>query len=154
MNYKHSISSVASGDVAGKVPEIETSAAPLPPSPIPSAAPPPPPPPPTKVPADFAASAAMAKDILALGTDGEEKASAPPPPPAQPGALATVAGVTQPRAVPDLDMPSSTAERSESSPMAPDFFFSSSKHKSARIKSARHKPPRSRSKAKLFKITR
>jgi hypothetical protein len=75
----------------------------------------------------------MAKDILALGIDGEDP-TPPPPPPA-----ASVDEITRPRAVPDLDLMSVTTEWTSSSPMAPDFFISSA---------------RGKSKKKLWKISR
>jgi hypothetical protein len=118
MNYDHSISSDGGGDATGRVSEFESSDAP----------PPPPPPPQAKVRADFAASAAMAQDILALGTEGDEM---PVP--------LLVTEVPKPRAVPDLDVQSTMPEWTSNSPMAPDVFFASS---------------RDRSKKKRWKITR
>ncbi len=79
--------------------------------------------------ADFAASAAMANDILALNTDdqGAITAPAPPPPP-------TVAETPKPRPVPDLDLevPFEIPTWTSESPMAPDFFITSSRSKAKR----------------------
>ena len=118
MNYDHSISSTGSDAAALPVPQFDVNEAP----------PPPPPPPtkltapPTKLTADFAASAAMAKDILALSADDEGAVTLPPQPPS--------AGETQePRPVPDLDVPSWPGEWAGAAPMAADFFFTSSESK-------------------------
>jgi len=80
---------------------------------------PPPPPPPSRprATADFAASAAMAKDILSLGTDGEEEIEVP-----------VAVEAARPQPVPDLDLISQAVPMTAGSPMAPDFF-------TARIKS-------------------
>jgi hypothetical protein len=63
--------------------------------------------------ADFAARAAMAKDILSLGADGVEEIDAP-----------VVVDPSRPQPVPDLDIISQTARTTAVSPMAPDFFTS------------------------------
>jgi len=123
MNYDHSTSPMGS-DVSAQLPQFEAADSPVPP------------PPPPRLPADFATSAAMAKDILALGTDVEE-ALTPPPPPTE---LQSVG----PRPVPDLDVEQMpvTPESPTSSPMAPDFFLTSSR------------PSRSKVKKKLRRISR
>ncbi len=82
--------------------------------------------------ADFAASAAMAKDILAIGVDSEE-VGPPPPRNSTPSAVAVA-----PRPVPDLDKPDDVSDWSAQLPMAPDFFTSS----------------RAKPKKKLWKISR
>jgi hypothetical protein len=78
-----------------------------------NALPPPSPPPPSRprATADFAASAAMAKDILSLGADGVEEIDIP-----------AVVDVPRPQPVPDLDVIMQTAGTTAGSPMAPDFF--------------------------------
>ena len=80
-----------------------------------SPAPPPAPPQPSstrpKPTADFAASAAMAKDILALGTDGDERVDVP-----------AAVDAVRPRPVPELDAVSMSEGTAAGSPMAPDFF--------------------------------
>jgi len=97
----------------------------------------------------------MAKDILDLEIDGEQMPPPPPPPgQQQTSPLVAVADATKPQAVPDLDLLTGATERNDSSPMAPDFFFSASRNKSSRNKSARHKSSSSRSKAKLWKVSR
>src|SRR5271167_1016648 len=104
MSQDHSITSNGSGLApTGSVPLLETDDPP----------PPPPPPPPSRprATADFAASAAMAKDILSLGTDGEVEIDTP-----------VVLDVVRPRPVPELDEISQTAGATAGSPMAPDFF--------------------------------
>jgi hypothetical protein len=60
----------------------------------------------------------MAKDILSLGTDGEEEIDVP-----------VVAEVAKPQPVPDLDIISLSAPMTAGSPMAPDFFTSGGKPK-------------------------
>ena len=60
----------------------------------------------------------MAKDILSLGTDGEEQTEVP----------VTVDAV-RPQPVPDLDIISQSAPMAAGSPMAPDFFTSRVKSK-------------------------
>lgn len=115
MNDDHSISPLGAVVASGSDPGIESGA--------------PPPPPPPKVTADFASSAAMAKDILGLEMD----AAPPPPPPPQarsatPDSTAAshgAPGVAGPRPVPDLDAPDGIARRPSALPMAPDFFTSS-----------------------------
>jgi hypothetical protein len=104
MSQDHSLNS--SGNrvaAASRVPLLE------------SEAPPPPPPPPSRPrgTADFAASAAMAKDILSLGGDGVEEIDVP-----------VVVDVPKPQPVPDLDVILQTAATTAGSPMAPDFFTS------------------------------
>jgi hypothetical protein len=72
--------------------------------------------------ADFATSAAMANDILALEIDDH----APPPPTSPvPASAPATARTTGPHPVPDLDLPNGVAEASSASLMAPDFFTSS-----------------------------
>ncbi len=79
--------------------------------------------------ADFAASAAMANDILALSTDDQGAITAPAPPPPPP-----VAGAPKPQPVPDLDLevPVESPTWTSESPMAPDFFITSSRSKAKR----------------------
>jgi hypothetical protein len=64
--------------------------------------------------ADFAASAAMANDILALGVDPETTPELPPE--TEP---------SKPRSVPELDEGAAMALSFNGSPIAPDFFTSS-----------------------------
>jgi hypothetical protein len=115
MNYEHSTSLTGIEDAAGFVPELEsTIGTPFTPTP-------------TRPTADFATSAAMAKDILALGAEAEGELAPPPtapPPPTQP-----VAEHTGPRPVPDLDLIAATyaPDWSGSSPIAPDLFLTPSK---------------------------
>jgi hypothetical protein len=99
MSQDHSLtSSGTSVAAASRVPLLESDA--------------PPPPSRPKATADFAASAAMANDILSLGADGEE-IDAP-----------VVVDLSRPQLVPDLDILSQTAKTTAVSPMAPDFFTS------------------------------
>ena len=71
-----------------------------------------PPPPPPRQRADFAASAAMAHDILTLGNDeGIHELKAPTLP-------------SKPRPVPELDDAMVMAFSFNGSPIAPDFFTS------------------------------
>ncbi len=79
----------------------------------------------------------MAKDILAIGVDGEG-ASPPPPPPPSSNSAPTAVAARSPRPVPDLDKPNEVSDWSTQVPMAPDFFTSS----------------RAKSKKKLWKISR
>jgi hypothetical protein len=109
MSQDHSITSNGSGVApASGVPLLETG----------HTLPPPPPPSRSRATADFAASAAMAKDILSLGTDGEEEIVAP-----------VVVKAARPRPVPDLDEISLTAGTNADSPLAADFFTSRVKAK-------------------------
>lgn len=84
------------------------------PNAVPAGAPPPPPPPPSRQRADFAASAAMANDILALG--GEEATPT--------SATATSTANSKPRPVPELNEDMDMALSFNGSPMAADFFTS------------------------------
>jgi hypothetical protein len=109
MNFDHTFSPNRSGGLpAAPVPELASDAAPPPP---------PPPPPPVaqaRREADFAATAAMAKDILELGIDEEE--GAPPQP--------TREAPHAPQ-IPDFAERSEVVESHGGLPMAADFFTSS-----------------------------
>ncbi len=61
----------------------------------------------------------MANDILALGVDDAGTAVTP-----------SAIGATRPRPVPELDEDTAMALSFNGSPMAPDFFFTSSRSKS------------------------
>jgi hypothetical protein len=115
MSQDHSITSNADGVApASLVPLLDADA-------------PPPPPPRPRATADFAASAAMAKDILSLGTHGEEKTDVP----------VVVDDVVRPQPVPDLDVMSQSAATTAGSPIAPDFFTSRVKSKKRNWRFAR-----------------
>jgi hypothetical protein len=107
MSQDHSVNSSGNSvAAASRVPLLESSA------------PPPPPPSRPRATADFAASAAMAKDILSLGADGADEVDVP-----------AVVDVQRPQPVPDLDVILRAAGTTAGSPMAPDFFTSRVKSK-------------------------
>ena len=60
----------------------------------------------------------MAKDILSLGTDGEEEIDVP-----------VVVDEARPQPVPELQVISPSAPTTAGSPLAPDFFTSQVKSK-------------------------
>src|ERR1700676_2653552 len=119
MSQDHSITSNGSGvaPLSG-VPLLETGDPPPPPPQQPLSRP--------RATADFAASAAMAKDILSLGTDGEEEI-----------VVAGVVEAARPRPVPDLDELSQAPGTTAGSPIAADFFTSRVKAKKRRWRFAR-----------------